>query len=304
MTDNNTFITESTVQNPPPVQKTYSIPRQIWRAVNMPLIYLGMQVVLTFVITVGYGVWVGISEGLGGEGAEIDGEALAENIANFGVSNAMLITLISGLLSGLIFMLIWNKERRFLPPKTRAFSLQNAVVVMLLGFALNILVNSFLEFSGLYERFTSYDTVVDMIVSGSFVLRLITIGIVAPIVEELCFRGLLFNRLNNGKMPVVGAMIISSLIFGIVHLNLLQSSYAFVLGMFMVIVYYLYQTIWAAIIIHVAINSFTVCLAGLEEINSAVMLVMIAMSVVFVAVFAAVTVKQLKGVKNNGSFNS
>ena len=57
----------------------------------------------------------------------------------------------------------------------------------------------------------------------------ITVGILAPIAEEILFRGLVFKRLQdytgNGW-----AVLISGLLFGIYHENMIQFVYAGLLG--------------------------------------------------------------------------
>ena len=66
-------------------------------------------------------------------------------------------------------------------------------------------------------------------VSGSLIIMLISIVIIAPIVEEIIFRGLILSRLNK-VMNTTVALIVSSLIFAILHGHILWVTYAFCVG--------------------------------------------------------------------------
>jgi membrane protease YdiL (CAAX protease family) len=87
--------------------------------------------------------------------------------------------------------------------------------------------------------------------------------VVGPITEEFCFRGVILNRLLNWT-PTWVAVSITSFLFGLAHLNLLQSMYAFVFGFAFSLVYLRFRTIWAPIILHAACNATNSFLVGSE----------------------------------------
>ena len=86
-------------------------------------------------------------------------------------------------------------------------------------------------------------------------------AIAPPIVEELLFRGLIFKRLRN-VTPAVWAMVISGLVFGIIHGNLVQFVYAFPIGVILAFIYEIFKTIWAPVIFHVSANFISVMLTN------------------------------------------
>lgn len=88
-------------------------------------------------------------------------------------------------------------------------------------------------------------------VDGIFIL--ITVAIGAPLVEELLFRGVLFEELRKESSLKV-TIFLTSLVFGIYHFNILQSSNAFFLGLVLAYVYYTTKSIKASIIIHATNN--------------------------------------------------
>jgi len=83
----------------------------------------------------------------------------------------------------------------------------------------------------------------------SFILMVIA----APILEELLFRGIILDGLLKKYTPTK-AILISSLLFGLVHLNPWQFVTGFVMGIFLGWVYYKSRSILLSIIIHASAN--------------------------------------------------
>ena len=77
--------------------------------------------------------------------------------------------------------------------------------------------------------------------------------IAAPIFEELIFRGIMLDGLLKRYSPIK-AILISSFLFGLVHLNPWQFIAGLFLGMFMGWVYYKTKSLSFTIIIHASVN--------------------------------------------------
>ncbi len=92
----------------------------------------------------------------------------------------------------------------------------------------------------------------------SFVLEVISSIILAPIIEELFFRGVLFNRLKI-RTGVIAAMIISSAIFAIGH-EFGGITSAFLFGICMCIIYLKTDNILMTMSIHFLNNLVAVLL--------------------------------------------
>ena len=82
----------------------------------------------------------------------------------------------------------------------------------------------------------------------------LTIVIAAPLLEELIFRGVMLDGLLKRYSPVK-AILVSSILFGFVHLNPWQFVGAFLIGVFIGWIYYHTRSLSLAIIIH-AVNNF------------------------------------------------
>ena len=75
----------------------------------------------------------------------------------------------------------------------------------------------------------------------------------APLLEELIFRGIILDGLLKRYKPFT-SIVISSLLFGLVHLNPWQFVTGFVIGCFLGWVYYRSGSVGACILIHMAAN--------------------------------------------------
>ena len=85
------------------------------------------------------------------------------------------------------------------------------------------------------------------------VFSFITIVIAAPVIEELIFRGIILNGLLQRYSPVK-SIILSSILFGIVHLNPWQFVSALISGVFSGWVYYRTKKLSLSILIHLVNN--------------------------------------------------
>lgn len=92
-----------------------------------------------------------------------------------------------------------------------------------LALALNFVVSGVVS---ILPNTDEYDSLMQVATGGGFLVTLVTAGILAPIAEELVFRYWMI-KCTGGKY----AILISSLLFGLAHFNLVQSSYAFIIGL-------------------------------------------------------------------------
>lgn len=89
----------------------------------------------------------------------------------------------------------------------------------------------------------------------------VIVGVVfAPIIEELFFRGFLFQGFRQRYGWVNGALL-SSAIFGAAHLDLVAFIPTFVLGLLLAYMYHRSNSVWLPIILHVLVNALGLCAA-------------------------------------------
>ena len=142
----------------------------------------------------------------------------------------------------------------------------NNLVMMIAELAqsfINYIIDSF-SLNIEYDIFATFNETSNIIYSGGIVMQILATCVGAPLAEELLFRGLLYGRLRK-ILKVVPAMLISSLMFGIIHGNIIQGIYATLIGLICAYVYEKFKSIWAPIILHAAANSFAVVSTNLVE---------------------------------------
>lgn len=134
-------------------------------------------------------------------------------------------------------------------------TIKNIFFILLLGFGLQFGIDIILNFiAGLQPKwFDNYNDIMKNLLGGSTLLSVITIGIIAPISEELTFRGVSLSY-SKKAIPFMYANILQAVLFGICHLNVIQGCYAFVMGLFMGYVCMKFQSILAPILLHMTIN--------------------------------------------------
>ena len=91
------------------------------------------------------------------------------------------------------------------------------------------------------------------------VFGIISIAIMAPLVEELLFRGAIQGYMLRKEMKPLHAILIASAIFGIVHMNPIQIPFAFAIGLIFGWLYYRTGSVVPGIIGHF-INKSIACL--------------------------------------------
>ena len=161
--------------------------------------------------------------------------------------------------SAWLYHLTEQKENRqpvrFTPRlPSNAFLIIFAGVACVLAFAM---VNTFAAtFMGLTEPEEIFKLPNEFSSDSSIVLQFIAIAIVPALCEELLFRGvILSNLMPYGKAT---AIIISSLLFGLMHANFYQFLYATVAGLIMGCAYVLTESIWCPVLIHFINNTVSV----------------------------------------------
>lgn len=86
------------------------------------------------------------------------------------------------------------------------------------------------------------------------VMVFLSVVLLAPIVEEIIFRGLTFYIARRATKRFWIANIIQALAFGIMHANVVQGTYAFFMGLIMGWVYHRFHSLYASILLHFVIN--------------------------------------------------
>lgn len=131
--------------------------------------------------------------------------------------------------------------------------------------ALTYAVEQVGTFFNILSQFVAPNEALEMssqMLQGSATTALLVAGVIAPIYEEICFRGVIYDRYKK-VTSVWKAVLMSGLFFGLFHMNLNQFCYALVLGIFFALANEACGSILPSIIMHAWINGSTTFLFSL-----------------------------------------
>lgn len=266
--------------------RTESVGRTIWRVFYPVLIFLGVDIVISAVVTFGYTVYATLQMGPQMEMTAEAYAALTNDITNFIYSIAIYLTLIRSVLIIPFYIMFMRKDIKrdvefgrptaytpynklwllILPVMgvVMCLAFNNLVVMMmdLVEDGINALMDS-MDINYEFDAFASFEESSSLIYSSHIVVQILVTSIAAPLVEELLFRGIVYKRLRT-IMNITPAMIISAALFGLVHGNMVQFIYAFLIGLIFAFVYEKFKTIWAPIILHASANLLSVIITALQ----------------------------------------
>ena len=122
-----------------------------------------------------------------------------------------------------------------------------ATVTAVLG--LNIL----LELTGITQLSQAYQTIAEGQHSAHILIGLLGYSLISPIAEELLFRGVIYGYLRS-IVNLAAAMLLSALLFGAYHMNMVQGIYGFLIGCLMVYAYEYFGDFKFAVAVHIIAN--------------------------------------------------
>lgn len=164
------------------------------------------------------------------------------------------------------FLFVWVLRRAKLPITSifkgdSATVSQVVMVIPLMALSIGVIwmivIGLNLISTGAAESYVNWLNSIEMFDLGpettmlQYILIFGSIAIVAPVVEEIIFRGIMIERLG-AKYSYKHAVIISSIIFGILHVSPVG---AFMIGLVLSLVYLKTGSLMVPILIHIANNA-------------------------------------------------
>lgn len=129
-----------------------------------------------------------------------------------------------------------------------------AYVAMALGMlGLTLGINYLYDMLGIMEISDAYTRAAQQQYAAALPVGIIVVGLLSPLVEELIFRGVLYNRLRT-FMKGGSAILVSALCFGVYHQNIVQGTYAFFMGCAIAFFYERFGHFYIPVIAHVISN--------------------------------------------------
>lgn len=130
----------------------------------------------------------------------------------------------------------------------------NVVLVIVFAFLIMPIMNLISALSLLISE-NHIAASLDNTVKGGVFAALFAIALIPALVEETVFRGVIYNNLRSIQVKL--AIIMSALLFGLLHLNFNQFCYAFAMGIVMCLLIEATDTIIAPMLVHLVINGYS-----------------------------------------------
>ena len=98
-----------------------------------------------------------------------------------------------------------------------------------------VVLNNLIGYTGLKETSQSYQEVSAAFYGSTLALEILGTCIIIPFLEELLYRGIVYQRLK-AFLGVKTAIVLSAVIFGAMHFNLVQFLYATAVGLLLAVI--------------------------------------------------------------------
>ena len=179
-----------------------------------------------------------------------------------------------------LYKLLWRKEIR--EPRT-ATNFKDVLGSLVVGFGICGISGLWImlaeQFPSLQKSVEAMNAGAENIAGGNAFGTFMIAVIAAPVVEEILFRGIVLRSIRKFS-PVWASILISSVLFGVYHLNIVQAAYATLMGIAAGILYEKKRNLLFPILVHFANNLITM-LQGfapseVNELISIFILIMIA----------------------------
>lgn len=171
-------------------------------------------------------------------------------------------------------------------------------VLIALGFTLNLTVSLAFDILPIPDELIDDYAAQSSTLGNTSVLSVLATTIFAPLSEELVFRGLLVSSLGSA-LPAWAVLLIPSLIFGLIHGQILWISYAFLLGLFLGFVRIRTGSTAASFLLHAAFNASSFILPLLPLPNDPPPSLIMIIAAVALGSSALLTILFLRLTRNN-----
>ena len=188
---------------------------------------------------------------------------LMTNLTNIQVQQFSVVAIIYSIIQIIaLFFFLRSREKRekryVLKEKNEGKSYLSTVVITFgsIGIAMGwmIIAPLLAQISSFWaEQIEIYEQISSITSNENIFLTLISVCFLVPIAEELVFRGLVLSEFRR-VMPDWVGVIVTAVIFGIAHMNPIQSVYAAVCGIMFGLVYIWTESIYQSIFMHIIFN--------------------------------------------------
>lgn len=222
----------------------------IFRAIGYFILYFLLTILFQIVLSAGF---AGIAAINGSRDEKLIGEFINNNILG--------ITVFSGILTILIFYIIFRAGKKDIKTewKLNQFKARDIILPVILSFSYSFLYALItyhipIENSVMISNSAAYYS--EIFPMLGIIMMAVNLLLIAPVSEELVMRGIVYTRAEKAGSQTA-AIIISSLLFGCMHFmaggGILVAG-AILMGAVFGYIFYKYDSLWVCMISHAAAN--------------------------------------------------
>ncbi len=177
----------------------------------------------------------------------------------FSSSNTVLLIIVADLLAIHVLYVIENNKKKDFRESYSMNTIKKEhfvylVALTILGICLEIALSTLLRLDQ-WSPETSKD--LQGIVSTKLWLSILGVGVIAPVTEELIYRGAVIKLLKN-IAPIPFVIILQAGLFALGHFNLVQALSTFIFGISAGLVFYFTKSLPASIVMHILNNMLVI----------------------------------------------
>lgn len=177
-------------------------------------------------------------------------------------ADAAFLTSIAAVLVLPLFWQMYKKDKELTGNgrRTPEMAALDYVKIAVLGIVCNLLLT--LVMNWILSFFSFSNQTQEALFGSNLAVQLVGVGMIVPIMEEVLFRGIVYNRLKGYTKTAQSAMILAAAIFAVYHGNVVQMLFAFPMALILIAVYEKWGTLRACITFHMAVNLSSVILTA------------------------------------------
>ena len=237
--------------------------KNVWKRIGKSLltlsptaIALGLNLLISFVLMIICAIVLGMSGEVDISNTGDIMTRLLEMVMQYAIPATIVFQVLNFIIFGLWFKL-WGHNKFVNPFKVVKGS--SVGVAFLAAVSLELLIGVAMSVVAVFwpEVIQSFAELMEMSGVGEMnVLSFLATVILAPITEELIFRGVTMRLTKWAGMPFIVANIVQAVLFGVFHMNWVQGVYATVIGLVLGYLGHRYKTLWVPILVHLFCNLY------------------------------------------------
>ncbi len=253
-----------------------------FKAVGKAVAYFATYLLMQIIVSVVYSsvITTQMTMELMAAGEEIDIVAMTTEVTELLMGRLMELTFVAGLATLVLFWLVFLIRRKKITKEVclRKFPVNGILPIAVLAACFNVITTVVVSYFPWPQSWIDSYAASASSIDGSLMAWL-TAVLMAPVLEEIVFRGLMYTRLKKG-LPAIAAAIVTSLAFGIAHGTIIWFIYTFIFSLVLIWGFEKFQSLGACIVLHMAYNLSGMALSLVPEEAEVVIWVLLALAVV------------------------